>query len=103
MPKVRRDISNQQVLDLYERFDRNKSSVARYLDCSIRLVFEVIEGVRQDPGRPKPPAQGREICTCCGQNPKGKGKRFLCDDCFSNGGPSIADEHTCGLKNAIMF
>ena len=83
--KTRRDISNQEVRDLYEKH-RNQLVVAGLLECSQRLIYDVLKGFREDP-IPKVKliaTKEKKICSCCGEKFVKPGNRFLCYDCYEN-------------------
>jgi len=40
--------------------------------------------------------RSKDLCTACGHNPKGNGKRFLCDICFRKKHNDIEDEYSFG-------
>lgn len=99
MPKIRNDILNKDVTNLYEVL-KVKSDVARALDCSIRLVFEAIAGIRKDPLPLS--CKTNDMCTCCHQEPKAPGNRFLCSSCFEGADTGNFHEGTCYLKNLVL-
>jgi hypothetical protein len=96
MPKIRHDIMNKDVVNLYEIL-RVKSDVARALDCSIRLVFEAIAGIRKDP-LPES-CKGEDMCTCCHQEPKAPGNRYLCSSCYEGADEGSLHENQCYLND----
>lgn len=84
MPRLRRDIKNDDVLKLLDNPEYPTiKSVAQRLDCSRRLVRMIRDGKRLEP-KSLPPAV---ICSCCEQEPVKPGNKRLCTNCFENVGP----------------
>jgi hypothetical protein len=84
MPRLRRDIRNEEVLKLLADPEYDTIvSVAQRLDCSTRLVRAVRDGIRKQPGE----LPTSSVCECCGQNPVKPGNKKLCTHCFENIGP----------------
>lgn len=84
MPRLRRDIRNEEVLKLLADPEYDSIvAVANRLDCSPKLVRAVRDGKRKQPGGLPTSA----ICECCGQNAVKPGNKKLCSYCFEHIGP----------------
>lgn len=89
--RFRRDVSNQQVLDLVEK-GFSDIRVAIMLDVSSDLVRRARLGLRKDPTTPSAPRiPEAKRCKACGQRRIANGNRYLCSTCFERNNETIYD------------
>lgn len=96
--KVRKDIKNKDVMDLYSYFSGNKRAVAAFLDCSEQLINSVLNGMRKDPDEVY---HQSKICSCCKKNPVAPGNHMLCESCYSRGGEP--EYYAASLRSKCHF
>jgi hypothetical protein len=85
MPKIRRDIDNDAILEMLKDGRYTVRAISRTFGCSTKLVRSIREKRRDEKFYdPELVTSADVMCTCCGLRKKAPGHRYLCSRCFMN-------------------